>query len=388
MAEEVKQFHQTITELKTAILSSRFSAAKLVNTELLTLYFGIGQLISERTKQEKWGSKVLLQIATALQNELPGLKGFSDANLKKMRTFYEVWSPYFAIVSSVTNELNKESSLPKSEYYNDNQLVIISSTLLSQLKTTDSPIGSSVTNQLQNLFTNVGFTNHYNIISQTESLDERLFYITKAATEMWVTGLLKHHIKADLFKKQGALPNNFQQPIITNDLRAKALQSFKDEYFLDFVNIEDPEEENEKVIENEIVRNIKKFLMSLGADFSFIGNQYRLMVDEDEFFIDLLFYKRKLQSLVAFELKKGKFKPKYLGKMNFHLSVLDNQIKQPHENPSIGIILCKEKNNKIVAYSFRDFSKPMGVATYKTSTELPPKYKGILPDADTLKSLL
>ena len=142
------------------------------------------------------------------------------------------------------------------------------------------------------------------------------------------------------------------------------------------------------VLEHEIVRNIKKFILSIGNDFAFMGNQYRLIVEEQEYFIDLLFYNRKLQCLVAFELKTGKFKPEYLGKMNFYLSALDDLIKQPFENPSIGIILCKEKSNKIVEYSFRDFNKAMGVASYKTSNELPEKYKETLPDADSLKRLL
>lgn len=168
----------------------------------------------------------------------------------------------------------------------------------------------------------------------------------------------------------------------------KAMQMFKDEYLLDFINIEDPNEEDERLIENEIVRNIKKFILALGTNFAFMGNQYRLIIEEQEYFIDLLFYNRKLQCLVAFELKKGKFKPEYLGKMNFYLSALDDTIKQPHENSSVGIILCKEKNNKVVEYSFRDFNKAMGVATYITSREIPEKYKDALPDAETLKKIM
>ncbi len=183
------------------------------------------------------------------------------------------------------------------------------------------------------------------------------------------------------------MPNNFATTLPKSH-KEKALQAFKDEYLLDFINIEDPDEEDERVIENEIVLNIKKFIMSIGGDFAFMGNEYRLIVEEQEFFIDLLFYNRKLQCLVAFELKKGKFKPEYLGKMNFYLSALDDTLKQEHENPSVGIILCKEKNNKIVEYSFRDFNKAMGVATYKTSTELPEQFKEALPDSETLKKLL
>ena len=156
-----------------------------------------------------------------------------------------------------------------------------------------------------------------------------------------------------------------------------ALCSFKDEYLHDFVNIEDPDETDERVIERQIVHNIKNFIMVLGSDFSFMGNQYRLVVSEKEYFIDLPFFNRRLQALIAIELKRGEFKPEYAGKLNFYLSALDEYVKLPHENPSIGIILCKDRDSKTVEFAFRDINKPMGVATYRTSSELPqgiPRY--------------
>ena len=145
---------------------------------------------------------------------------------------------------------------------------------------------------------------------------------------------------------------------------------------------------DERVLEQQIVHNIKNFSMALGRDFSFVGNQYRLVVDEKEYFIDLLFFNRRLQSLVAIELKRGDFKPEYAGKLNFYLSALDEYVKLPNENPSIGIILCKDKNSKTVEFAFRDINKPMGVASYKTSSELPREYRGILPDPDELRKLM
>lgn len=205
--------------------------------------------------------------------------------------------------------------------------------------------------------------------------------------EFWNYRHLEKQITTKLFYQKGTLPNNFSQTLPENHIE-KALKTFKDEYLLDFINIQEGEEENERIFEQQIVLNIKKFILSIGYDFAFMGNQFRLIVDEEEYFIDLLFFNRKLQCLVAFELKTGKFKPEYLGKMNFYLSALDDLVKQASENPSIGIILCKEKNNKTVEYSFRDFTKVMGVATYQTSNELPKKYKEILPDSETLKKLL
>jgi predicted nuclease of restriction endonuclease-like (RecB) superfamily len=194
-------------------------------------------------------------------------------------------------------------------------------------------------------------------------------------------------MKNNLFEQQAKLHNKFEETL-EKPVSQNALNAFKDQYLLDFISLSDEEAENERILENEIVLNIKKFLTSLGSDFAFIGNQFRLIVDDEEYFIDLLFFHRKLQALVAFELKTGKFKPEYLGKMNFYLSALDEYVKQPHENPSIGIILCKEKKNKIVEFAFRDFNKAMGVATYKTANELPEQYKNLLPDADTFKKLM
>jgi predicted nuclease of restriction endonuclease-like (RecB) superfamily len=357
---------QTISQLKSAILSSRYRVAVLANKEMLGLYFGIGKLISEKAREEKWGAKALEVLSNDLQNELPGLRGFSASNIKKMRIFYETWADYFTIGSLSSNQLENNSG-------GENQMNII---------------GSMMTNQLAMEFQKIGFSHHFEILSKTNTIEERNFYIKKTAAEFWSIITLRHHLKSNLFKQQGILPNNFSKAITQNDLRAKALISFKDEYLLDFINIEDPEEENERLIENEIVRNIKKFLLSLGADFAFIANQYRFILDDTEYFVDLLFYNRRMQCLVAFDLKKGKFIPEYLGKMNFYLSALDEMIKLPHENPSVGIILCKEKSNKVVEFSFRDFNKAMGVSTYKTANELPNEYKGLLPDAEVLKKLM
>jgi predicted nuclease of restriction endonuclease-like (RecB) superfamily len=370
-SSELKPYVETIKLLKSAILSSRYRAAVLANKEMLGLYFAVGKLISEKTKKEKWGAKVLEQISNDLQNELPGLRGFSASNIKRMRIFYDSWENHFPIYESTNNP--------------------ISSTASNQLQLTDGKeitISPTLSNQFKNHFFSISFSHHYEIIGKTKSIEERLFYITKVATEFWSLVTLKYHLTSKLYQKQGTLPNNFIKTISQDDLRAKALQSFKDEYLLDFINIEDPDEEDERLIENEIVRNIKKFLLSLGNDFAFIGNQHRFSIDETEYFVDLLFFNRKLQCLVAFDLKKGKFKPDYLGQMNFYLSALDDMVKLPHEQASIGIVLCKEKNNKVVEFSFRDFSKPMGIATYKTANELPKKYKGLLPDAKTLKKLM
>jgi predicted nuclease of restriction endonuclease-like (RecB) superfamily len=372
---------QAVQQIKTAILRSRYEATALANKELLKLYFGIGQYVSFHSRNKNWGKGAIDSISSLLQQELQGLRGFSATNIKNMRLFYEGWAfmqPFLIdekapLFHFSEEELNRQ--LPTDEL-NDGSLI-------RQLPTAE------LGNELVELFLKVPFTQHRLIIRGAEVIEERVFYIQKVATEFWSYETLKHHLKSDLYQLQGKLAHNFQTTLSENSFRQKALMAFKDEMLLDFINIEDADEEpNERVLEQAIVQNIKKFIMALGAEYSFIGNQHRLLIEDEEYFIDLLFFNRKIQSLVAIELKKGKFKAEYVGKMNLYLSALDEMVKQPHENPSIGIILCKEKNNKIVEFAFRDTSKPMGVVTYKTYSDLPEAYKNILPDTEMLKGLL
>lgn len=366
MNENMRVSIDFISRLKQQILSSRYVVAKIANAESLKLYFNIGKAIDQQAKAEDWGSKVLETISDRLQQELPGLRGFSASNLKKMRQFYNTWNSSDLISSSVTNQSSEATT----------------------------HIGSLATNQLQNegelqnYFVSVSFTHHFEIISRIKNESDRWYYIKNTAANSWTVNHLRTELENRSHLQTQKLPNNFKNTM-PDLLSNKALRTFKDQYLLDFVNVEDADEEiDERILEQGIVQNIKKFLMSLGTDFSFMGSQYRLIVSDEEYFVDLLFYHRGLQSLVAFELKKGKFKPEYIGKMNFYLSALDDLLKQPHENPSIGIILCKEKDDKKVEYSFRDFSKPMGVSTFKTSEKLPAQFRKALPDAETLKKLL
>lgn len=361
--ESSKSYLNNIKALKSAILQSRYRAAALVNKELLSLYFAVGKFISQKIEEEKWGAKVIENLSADLQLELPGLRGFSATNMKRMRLFFESWEEHLLISPLVTDKLENI----------DLQDIIFS---------------PSMTAKLENSFSNVSFTHHIEILQSTKPLAERIFYIQKTAIEFWSLSTLKNHLNNKTFQKTGSLPNNLSKTITNDEVRQKALQSFKDEYLLDFINIEDSDEKDERVLESEIVQNIKKFLMSLGSDFAFVGNQFRLIVEDEEYYLDLLFFNRRLQCLVVFELKTGKFKPEYMGKMNFYLSALDEYVKQPHEQPSIGIILYKEKKNKIVEFSFRDFNKAMGVSTYKTSSVLPAAYQGVLPDVETLKKLM
>ncbi|MBR6423032.1 DUF1016 family protein, partial [bacterium] len=203
---------------------------------------------------------------------------------------------------------------------------------------------------------------------------------------------LKIKIKNNVFSNRHTMPNNFDNTISDDAQSIKAISMFKDEYLLDFMNTEDLtarfSDVNERVVENEIVANIRKFFLTFGKDFSFISNQYRIEVCGEEEFIDLLFFNRELNCLVAVELKMGKFKTAYLGQLNGYLQVLDDTVKKPHENQSIGIILCQDAKKDFVEYAVRDYTKPIGVATYKTLDEMPEKYRKVLPDLSEMRKML
>lgn len=341
-----------IKSLRQQIVRSRHLVSKLVNAEMLWMYFRIGEVIEKEFEAKQRWAKVMEEISARLQQELPWLRGFSVQNMGKMRTFFNARKSDPSIYSSLTSKLPIEGEHER----------------------------------IKN-FLSVSFTHHYEILIKEKDTPARWFYVLQAAQNYRSVRHLKTELKNQSHLNQD-FPNNFPQALPA-DLSNKAIQVFKDQYLLDFINVSEPHEEiDERVLEKGIVQNIKKFLMSLGGDFAFMGNQYRLVVDEQEYFIDLLFYHRGLQSLIAIELKSGKFKPEYGGKMNFYLSALDDLIKQPHENPSIGIILCKEKNNTTVEYSLRNMNNPMGVSEFTTTEKLPEKYREVLPDVDVLKGLI
>ncbi len=378
-----------VSELKSTILESRFLAANLVNKELLKLYFYIGKYVSFHTRNKNWGAGAIESISNLLQQELPGLRGFSATNIKNMRIFFEEWCflEHIILLDSSSNMIDY-SDLSIRQMPSAESLLAINNFNKKQDKIRQMP-SAELEMELKLHFMNIGFSHHRQILNDCKIMEERIFYIKYCANENWSFEKLKYKIKSKLYENKGEYSNNFKSTLQENTFQNKVLNTFKDEMLLDFINIDDYDEEpDERVLEKEIILNIKKFIMALGSDFSFIGNQYRIKIENEEFFIDLLFFNRKLQSLVAIELKKGKFKAEYVGKMNLYLSALDEFVKEPFENPSIGIILCKEKNNTIVEFAFRDTSKPIGVITYKTANELPIKYKNILPDAEKLKQLL
>ena len=376
-----------VKEIKSAIVRAQARVSANANAEMLSLYFGIGRYVSHKTKTEKWGTGVIDSISAQLQKEMPGLRGFISRNIRKMRKFYEswgdgsIWQTPSAKLDNADGQLIWQTPSAKLED------PVICSPLASKLRETD---GNAVTVAQ---FLSLSFSHHLEILSGANTLDERLFYIREAALNHWNLDQLSAGIKRDDFHHRGAMPSNFMATIPDTALARKTLDMFRDEYLLDFVNLDDieaatGEDVDERVVEKSIVANIRQFITEFGKDFSFIGNQYRVEAAGHEHFIDLLFFNRELNALVAVELKKGAFKPIYLGQLNLYLQALDDTVKKPHENPSVGIILCRSADRPYVEYAVRDYSKPLGVATYRTADEMPEKLRNALPPIDDLRKQL
>ena len=241
-------------------------------------------------------------------------------------------------------------------------------------------------------FFSLSFTHHTAILSNIKSYEERKFYIQFAVDYKVKCEDLEQLMKDDLYNHQGSLPNNFRRTIPDQLQAYRAITMFKDEYLLDYINTEElfvrDKDRDERVIEQSIINNVKDFIMTFGRDFTFVGNQYHLEKFGIEQFPDLLFFNRELSALVCVELKDGPFKTAYLGQLVGYLRILDDEVRKPNENPSIGIILCKSANKKFVEYVIQDYDKPMGVATYKTSADMDDRLKKLLPPVEDLEKLL
>ncbi len=371
--QDTVDYSIAVQTIKEAILRSQYKAAKLVNREMLSLYYGIGRYISANSRKGFWGTGAIKTISDQLRKELPGLKGFSESSLKNMRMFYEEWAPVLELPDSSSS---------------------ISPIMIGEIETTFLLSSKSpITIGDLELFGNLSFTHHVRILNGEKDVNKRWKYIRLSLENKWDTRYLQQQIKDNSADKYGAMPSNFDATIKDNRDAIKAINMFKDEYLLDFINTEeigirDIADIDERVVEKEIIHNIKKFIMTFGRDFAFVGNQYHLEVYSEEFFPDLLFFNRELNCLVVVELKTGDFKPGYLGQLMTYLRILDDKVRKPHENPSIGIILCKNANKDFVEYVIQDYAKPMGVATYRLSEDMPEKLREALPNVEELKKLL
>ncbi|MBQ6203569.1 MAG: DUF1016 family protein [Prevotella sp.] len=384
------ELRSAVTAIKQAILQSQCRAARGVNREQLSLYFGIGRYISGHSREGYWGTGAIERISEQLQRELPGLRGFSGTSIKKMRQFYEEWSsvirPPLAVESSViANRPPTANDFAQQEdsLSGVSEIEVINTSLLTTYR---QPMAAKLDAEE---FVSISFSHHIEILNKVTELDERIFYIHQTYLNKWDKYKLRDLLKADLYHHQGQLPNNFAKTIPATRSAIRAIEMFKDEYLLDFINVEeigarDVADVDEREVEQAIIQNVKNFIMTFGRDFTFVGNQYHLEKYGHHSYPDLLFYNRELAALVVVELKRGEFKPAYLGQLSAYLRLLDAEIKKPFENPSVGIILCKQADKSFVEFLIQGYDNPMGVATYKTAEDV----RKVLPTEEELRKVM
>ena len=318
-----------ILEVKQKVRNAQYEALKVVNTQLLNLYWEIGKSIAEK-QTENWGNSIVPTLSKELQNEFPGVAGFSVGNLWLMAQFY-------------------------SEY----QAVEI----------------------LVPLVREISWSKHITILKKCKNNQERQFYILSTKKFGWSKNILIHQIENKTFEKYLLNQTNFENTL-PDSIKQQAHLAVKDEYTFALLNLAD--EHSESDLEQVLIKNIRSFLLEMGHYYTFVGNQYKLIVSNKEYFIDLLLYHRQLKCVIAIELKVGEFLPEYKGKMEFYLTALNETVKLPHENEAIGIIICKSKDRTIVEYSLKTSNLPIGVATYTTSNFLPKEYQYILPSTNEI----
>ncbi|MCL1972662.1 MAG: PDDEXK nuclease domain-containing protein [Endomicrobia bacterium] len=319
ISDKNKQFSEVVSLIK----KSRYNAIKSVNTELIDLYWNIGKYINEKIQDSQWGQGVVEELAEYISKMEPELKGFSDKNLWRMKQFYEIYKD-FPKLSPLVRELS--------------------------------------------------WTHNLIIFSRSQSIEEIEFYLKTSIKEAYSKRELERQISTGIYER--TMLGNKSLPASVKNKFPNALNNFKDSYSFEFLKLSDEHSEND--LQKGLLRQLKDFILELGKDFLFIGEEYKVQVGNSDFFIDLLFYHRGLQCLVAFELKADKFKPEHLGQLNFYLEALDRDVKKPNENPSIGILLCKDKDSEVVEYALSRTLQPTMIAEYKIQ----------LPDKKLLKQKL
>lgn len=325
-------FTDFVVDIKNKILSSQYEALKSVNKELINLYWDIGRSIVLKQEEFGWGKSIVKNLSDELRKEFIGMKGFSVQNLWNMRQFYLE--------------------------YKENE-------------------------KLQTLSREIAWSHNVTIFQKSKETLEREFYIQMSKKFGWTYRVLDNQIDNKAYEKFLLNQTNFDAALVDKYKHQAKLAVKDDEYNFSFLELGD--EYSEHKLELGLISKIREFLAQMGSDFTFVGNQYKLEVDDEEYFIDLLLYHRRLKSLIAVELKIGKFKPEYAGKMNFYLACLNDTVKLEDENPSIGIIICKEKKRTTVEYALKDSNQPIGIATYTLSNTLPSTLKGYLPTAQEIE---
>jgi predicted nuclease of restriction endonuclease-like (RecB) superfamily len=382
------EYLRFLNDIKSRIKSARIKAARLVNRELIDLYWNIGKIIVERQEQHGWGKAIVETLSKDIRKEFPGISGYSPDNLWRMRQFYLEYSAtqiLGQLVPELVQLVKRESKTTKNKFLFLEQPVPEIQHAPGKKTEVGEVKKEWVLQVIKHLVAGIPWGQNLLIMKKVKDIHARLYYIISTARCGWSRDVLLNQIKADAYGRHRLedKQHNFPETLPTH-LAEQADEAVKDSYMLDFLGITKPVIERE--MERRMVNYIRDVLIEFGHGFAFMGNQYRIQTETKEYFIDLLFYHRKLKCLVATELKMGEFKPEYAGKMNFYLNLLDDYIREDDENPSIGIILCAERDRLEVEYALRGIDKPVGVAEYRLTKELPPELQDKLPSIEDIKA--
>ncbi len=362
-------FAALLTEVKDRIQSAQTRAVLAVNAELVRLYWDIGRIIAERQRQEGWGAAVIPRLARELKNELADLKGFSERNIGRMIAFYREYTDPSTFWQKPLPEPSLMTILP-----------------LPAAKIGSPPIMPPPAAKLQNApFWLIPWFHHIILMEKVKDQDTRRWYMEQTLINGWSRNILVFQIEARAHTRHGKAVSNFAAllPPPQSDI---AQQTLKDPYIFDFLTLTEPF--HEKELETELIRHLGKFLLELGQGFAFVGRQYRLDIGNEDFYIDLLFYHLKLRAFVVVDLKKGKFKPEYAGKLNFYCNVVNDRLKHPTDQPTIGLILCQTQDRLLAEYSFAGIDKPIGISTYELTRALPKGLQSALPTVEQIEAEL
>ncbi len=375
-------FVNLLQEVKERIAQAQARAVLSVNAELVRLYWDIGRIIDIRQQEEGWGAAVIPRLARELQNELPEVKGFSERNIKSMLAFYRAYPNPSAIVQQPVAQIAEKPILPQPVA----KLEATTEVPQPAAQVPPIPIVQQAVAQLPNsLLWLVPWGHHVNLMEKVKDLPTRLWYMQQVLANGWSRNVLQLMLKSEAHRRQGKALTNFERllPSPQSDLVQQAL---KDPYIFDFLTLTEPFHERE--LETNLLHQLERFLLELGQGFAFVGRQYPLDVGQRDYFVDLLFFHLKLRCFIVIDLKKGEFKPEYAGKMNFYLAVVDDRLRHPSDAPSIGLILCQDRNHIVAEYALRGATKPIGVSEYELTRALPADLQSALPTVEEIEAEL
>jgi len=367
-----EQYFRWISDLKQKIQQSQIKAAIQVNSALIEMYWDLGKEISERSFENTYGSGFFKQLSNDLKTEFPKIKGFSESNIKLFERFYLFY------YQELTNQQQLVNDFKSDDNSNLQQVAV-------EFKSEENQNRQQLVGEFPQKLFLIPWGHHIQIFTKCKNVQEAIFYINKTIENGWSRAVLLNMISGNLYQSQGKAITNFSKTLPDYDSEL-VKQTLKDPYIFDFLNISENFKERE--LENALIDNIQKFLIELGNGFAFVGKQVEMKVGNQSFFLDLLFYHIKLKRYVVIELKSGEFEPEHAGKLNFYVTSVDKQLRDENDNATVGLIICKTKDDIIAEYSLTNLHKPLGISSYELRKILPDNFKSSLPSIEEIENEL